>query len=105
MHASVGDAGHQDGPAHHGLGAVGPGPGQFGGIADELGTGHQRHRILRVARCRGVGICSNEVVGRSEIGCLVPRELDRAAREVDERVAIHLAILVVPITMVTGCNG
>ena len=35
-HTVIGTAGQQNRPAHNRLGAVGAGPGEFGGIADEL---------------------------------------------------------------------
>jgi hypothetical protein len=103
-HLAIGAAGQQDRAAHHRLGAVGAWLGQLRHIADELGAGHQHRGVLSVARRRGVGIRSNGVLGRIEIGGLVPRELDRAAREVDEQVAIHVAIIVVFIMIVTSAR-
>jgi hypothetical protein len=36
-----------------------------------------------------MGIGGDAVLGRREVGCLVARELHRAAGEIDELVAIH----------------
>ena len=45
-HTVIGTAGQQNRPAHNRLGAVGAGPGEFGGIADDLRTGQPHRRGL-----------------------------------------------------------
>jgi len=85
----VGAAGQQNRAAHHGLRAVRAGAGEFGGIANELRAGEQHRLVLCVALRRGVGVRGNGVLRRGEVGLLVARELQRAAGQIDELVAIH----------------